>query len=99
MIDRGEAAWYMTNKLTRIKPMDGLNIAEAKAQFSDLIERAESGEEIEIRRRGKPVAKIVPIYPPRKPIDFEMLRELRSSMKMSEITGVEILREMRDSRY
>ena len=79
--------------------MSALNIAEAKARFSDLIGRAEGGEEIEIMRRGKPVAKIVPIQRPKKPIDIEALRELRSRMTPSEITGVEILREMRDSRY
>lgn len=34
---------------------------EAKTHFSHLIERAMHGEEIFITRRGKPVAKIVPL--------------------------------------
>ena len=34
---------------------------EAKTHFSQLIERALQGEEIFITRRGKPVAKLVPI--------------------------------------
>ena len=34
-------------------------IAEAKAQFAELIRRAEAGEEIELTRHGKPVAQIV----------------------------------------
>ena len=34
---------------------------EAKTHFSQLIERALHGEEIFITRRGKPVAKIVPL--------------------------------------
>ncbi|HLI19941.1 MAG TPA: type II toxin-antitoxin system prevent-host-death family antitoxin [Stellaceae bacterium] len=34
---------------------------EAKNRLSDLLERAENGEEIVITRRGKPVAKLVPI--------------------------------------
>lgn len=79
--------------------MDAFNIAEAKAHFSDLVERAEEGEEIEIRRRGKPVAKIVPIDRPKKPIDIEALRAFTAGQKISEVSGVEILREMRDSRY
>jgi prevent-host-death family protein len=33
---------------------------EAKTHFSELLERAEQGEEITITRRGKPVARIVP---------------------------------------
>lgn len=34
---------------------------EAKTHFSQLIERALHGEEIFITRRGKPVAKLVPV--------------------------------------
>lgn len=34
---------------------------EAKNKFSDLLDRAEHGEEIVITRRGKAVAKLVPI--------------------------------------
>lgn len=33
-------------------------IADAKAQFADLIRRAEAGEEIELTRYGRPVARI-----------------------------------------
>jgi len=38
-----------------------VNIAEAKSHLSDLVTRAEAGEEIVIARAGKPVAKLVPI--------------------------------------
>ena len=34
-------------------------IADAKAQFAELIRRAEAGEAIELTRYGKPVAKLV----------------------------------------
>lgn len=37
---------------------------EAKTHFSQLIERAFHGEEIFITRRGKPVAKLVPVDDP-----------------------------------
>jgi prevent-host-death family protein len=40
--------------------MKRVAIAEAKAHFSALVERAEAGEEIVIARRGKPVARLVP---------------------------------------
>lgn len=36
------------------------NIHEAKSRLSQLIEKAERGEEVIIARAGKPVAKIVP---------------------------------------
>lgn len=41
--------------------MEQVNIYEAKAQLSRLVERAAAGEEIVIARRGKPVAKLVPL--------------------------------------
>lgn len=34
-------------------------IAEAKAQFAEIIRRVEAGEAIELTRYGRPVAKIV----------------------------------------
>jgi prevent-host-death family protein len=34
---------------------------EAKNKLSNLLERAERGEEIVITRRGKPVARLVPV--------------------------------------
>lgn len=79
--------------------MDGVNLSDAKARLSDLVGRAEAGEEVTILRRGRPVAKLVPIEQPRKPIDLEALRALRAKMPMSDVSGVEIIREMRDSRY
>jgi prevent-host-death family protein len=44
-----------------------VNVAEAKAHLSELIERAAGGEEIILGRAGKPRAKLVPLGPdPRK---------------------------------
>lgn len=79
--------------------MNAVNLSDAKARLSELVGRAEGGEEVTIMRRGRPVARIVALDKPRKPIDLEALRRLRESMPMSDISGVDILREMRDSRY
>jgi prevent-host-death family protein len=38
-----------------------MSIAEAKSQFSSVIDRAAAGEEVTITRHGKPIAKVVPI--------------------------------------
>jgi len=40
--------------------MDKFNIAEAKARFSELVQKAMSGEEVIIAKDSKPVAKLVP---------------------------------------
>jgi len=43
--------------------MQPVNVREAKAHFSKLLERVALGEEVVISRAGRPVAKLVPIAP------------------------------------
>lgn len=40
-----------------------VSVAEAKAKFSELIKRAEAGEEIVVTRHGKAVARVMPPEP------------------------------------
>jgi prevent-host-death family protein len=47
--------------------MTKVNIAEAKAQFSRLVQKAMMGEEVIIARDNKPVLKLVPVEAPSKP--------------------------------
>ena len=49
--------------------MSSVNIAEAKAKLSELLDRAIAGEEIIIARSGRPLARLVPVeeQEPRKP--------------------------------
>ena len=46
-----------------------VNIAEAKAHFSALVDRAAAGEEIILSRAGRPVARLMPLaeQAPRQP--------------------------------
>ncbi len=46
--------------------MTQFNIAEAKAHFSDIIQKALLGEEIIIAKGHKPLVKLVPISKPDK---------------------------------
>ncbi len=46
--------------------MDPVTIHKAKTNLSKLIARAEAGEEVVIARGRTPVAKLVPVEPPRK---------------------------------
>jgi prevent-host-death family protein len=41
--------------------MESIGLFEAKTHLSELVARAEQGEEVIITRHNKPVAKIVPI--------------------------------------
>jgi prevent-host-death family protein len=55
---------YIMDKMGALPLSDRRNvmkiaIAEAKAQFAEIIRRAEAGEEIELTRYGRAVARIV----------------------------------------
>jgi prevent-host-death family protein len=77
-----------------------VGIAEAKAKLSELVAKAERGEEVVIERHGKPVARLVPELPARKPFDFAALRQLREKMPPNAVEAGETVRVMRDgSRY
>ena len=81
--------------------MERINLADAKARLSEIVDRVEAGESIEITRRGKPAARIVPLEKPRvlKPVDVEALRKLRDTIPYQHESGAEIIRRMRDSGY
>ena len=77
-----------------------VNLADAKAHLSALVERAASGEPIRILRRGKPVAQITAISDARRPIDPAMLRALTSRMPLQQQDAGTFMRTMRDAeRY
>jgi prevent-host-death family protein len=45
-----------------------VNLAQAKANLSELIDKVEGGEGVIITRHGKPVARLSPIEQPKKPV-------------------------------
>jgi len=80
--------------------MRSVNLADAKAHLSKLVERAAAGESVCIMRRGEPVAKLTAAEPRRKRVDVKALRELTASMPMQKETAGEFVRRMRDEdRY
>lgn len=77
-------------------------IAEAKARFSELIGRAEAGEEITIRRHGAPVAKLVPVVSKlsveerrRRRIEFQEWRRLHGPTLGPDLTIRDLIDEGR----
>jgi prevent-host-death family protein len=80
--------------------MDSINLADAKARLSALIDRAAAGEAVCITRRGKPVAQIVAASMPRKRIDPAALRAVTDKMPRAQENAGTFLRRMREkSRY
>ena len=77
-----------------------VNLAHAKAHLSELIDRIEGGEAVVITRRGRPVARIGPVEPPKRPVDFQSLKEFRKTLPPLPKSSAELIREMRDDeRY
>jgi len=47
-----------------------VSVHSAKTQLSSLLESVERGEEIIIARAGKPIARLTPLSPVRRPMGF-----------------------------
>ncbi|MDP1913811.1 type II toxin-antitoxin system Phd/YefM family antitoxin [Brevundimonas sp.] len=82
--------------------MERINLADAKAHLSALVDRASAGEDITILKRGKPVARIVPPFEkkPRRTITVEELRAATDGMTYQDVSAGDFVRAMRDTdRY
>ena len=80
--------------------MDAISLADAKAHLSELVDRIEAGDSIDITRRGKPVARLTAVTRPRKPIDIGMLQSLTTTMPAQAGNAADLVRSMRDGdRY
>jgi prevent-host-death family protein len=80
--------------------MDAIDLADAKAHLSELIDRVEAGESIVITRRGKPVAQLTAVAGPRKRIDAALLQSLTKTMPPQSQDTASLVRSMRDDdRY
>ena len=80
--------------------MRSINLAAAKAHLSELVEEAAAGNPVCITRRGRPIAKIVAVDQPRKPLDIAALRALTATMPMQSESAGDFMRRLRDDeRY
>lgn len=80
--------------------MGAVSLADAKAHLSELIDRVEAGDSIDITRRGRRVARLTAAEAPRKRIDLAALRALTTMMSNSSDSAADLVREMRDGdRY
>jgi prevent-host-death family protein len=73
-----------------------VNLAQAKAHLSELLDKVEAGEEIVVTRHGRPVARILAASPPKQPLPLDDLAAFRATMPRLRKTGAKLLREARD---
>src|SRR4051812_29361269 len=62
------------------RDMDTVSLADAKAHLSELIDRVDAGDSIDITRRGKLVARLTSVARPRKRIEAALLQSLTKTM-------------------
>ena len=80
--------------------MRTVNLANAKARLSELVDRIQAGDTIDITRRGRPVARLTAVAKPRKRIDLAMLEALTAAMPPQDERASDLARSMRDGdRY
>ncbi|MGA0545744.1 type II toxin-antitoxin system Phd/YefM family antitoxin [Brevundimonas sp. VNH65] len=54
-----------------------MSVSEAKGQLTELVRRAEDGEEIILTRHGKPVVRLQPLQPSRRGQRKALLEAIR----------------------
>jgi prevent-host-death family protein len=66
-----------------------LAVDESEASLTDLLDRAERGEEVTIRRQGRPVARLVPVGTVHDPEKArQAVADLRTLRQQLEEAGV-----------
>ncbi|WP_294287330.1 type II toxin-antitoxin system prevent-host-death family antitoxin [uncultured Sphingomonas sp.] len=80
--------------------MKHVNLADAKARFSEIVDRVEAGQTVVITRRGARVARLVPATVEKTPIDPVLFEALDRVIPMQQENAGEFVRKMRDgARY
>ncbi|MCY4051406.1 MAG: type II toxin-antitoxin system prevent-host-death family antitoxin [Gammaproteobacteria bacterium] len=76
--------------------MFSVNLAQAKARLSEIMDKVEAGQEVVITRRGKAVAQISATSSPKKSVPLEKLAIFRDGISLQDSPSGETLRELRD---
>jgi prevent-host-death family protein len=80
--------------------VETVNLADAKARLSELVDRAAKGEPVQITRRGKPIAQITAIATPKKPIQLADLQRVTEGTKYQKESAGKFMRRIRNqARY
>ena len=75
-----------------------ISAKEARMRLSDLLKRAEKGEEILLFRRGKKVARLVPVKKVQKTLPS--LKEFRASIRIKgQPLSVAVLKNREEERF
>ena len=73
-----------------------VNLAQAKAHLSELLDKVEAGEDVVITRHGRAVAHIQPALRPKQPLRLDDLATFRATLPYLRRPSAELLGEARD---
>lgn len=71
-----------------------VNLTQAKARLSELLDKVENGEAVVITRRGRPVANLSAVTAPKQPL--KPMAAFRARMPRLRRSSAILLREARD---
>jgi len=75
-----------------------ISVKEARARLSDLLKRAEKGEEVLLFRRGKKVARLVPAKKLQKTLPS--LKEFRASIRIKgQPLSMAVVKDREEGRF
>ena len=77
--------------------MREVGVYDAKTQLPRLLDEVEQGAVITITRHGKPVARLVPITPPRRDVS-QVIEEILAARKGRTLGGVTIRELIEEGR-
>jgi antitoxin (DNA-binding transcriptional repressor) of toxin-antitoxin stability system len=78
--------------------MKSATIRDLRYRFGEVERRLQRGEEIEIRRRQRPIAKLVPLRPPTEYPDFGAVQRQIFGRRRRMMDGLELAALNRDER-
>jgi prevent-host-death family protein len=79
--------------------MQEVNIKEARRNISRLLDEVVAGEEVVIIRRGKAIARLLPIAEEEcAALHFPPRADLRAKLPLLDVPSAALIRELRDER-
>jgi prevent-host-death family protein len=79
--------------------MNKVSVVQAKAHFSKILEKVESGEEVLITRRGTPIARLSSVERAKSPLQLDAIDAFRASLIPVAERSADLVRRMRDGSY
>lgn len=79
--------------------MNKVSVVQAKAHFSEVLAKVESGHEVLITRRGIAVARLSGVERQKSPMRLDAIDAFRASLAPTAERSADLIRRMRDESY